>query len=95
MKTLPALAALALAALTFTGCTQQATPAAAPTTESTTTATTAASEYLEVDGKPGIKVSDLNTDAQAGPHQPHPPVRAGKYRLLARPVHLLQGARNR
>ena len=66
MKTLPALAALALAALTFTGCTQQATPAAAPTTESTTTATTAASEYLEVDGKPGIKVSDLNTDAQAG-----------------------------
>ncbi len=68
MKTLPALTTLALAALTFTGCAQQSTPAAAPTTESTTaaTATAAAAEYLEVDGKPGIKVSDLNADAQAG-----------------------------
>lgn len=70
MKTLPALATFALAALTFTGCTQQSTPAPEPTAESTPAATadavTTAAEYLEVDGKPGVKVSDLDADAQAG-----------------------------
>lgn len=66
MSRLTATAALSLLALTaLTGCTQQSTPAAAPTAESTATST-AAAEYLEVDGKPGIKASDLNDDAQAG-----------------------------